>query len=60
MPARAGRRRLFFALWPSDEFRSEIEAATHAIAQASLRDHLSGTLSKVDEIRRSHPDYLSD
>lgn len=33
-PARAGRR-LFFALWPSDEFRSDVEAATHSIAQAS-------------------------
>jgi len=28
-------------------------------AQASLREHLSGTLSKVDEIRRSHPEYLA-
>jgi DNA-binding GntR family transcriptional regulator len=28
-------------------------------AQAAVRDHLSGTLGKVDEIRRSHPDYLS-
>jgi DNA-binding GntR family transcriptional regulator len=29
-------------------------------AQAAVREHLSGTLAKVDEIRRSHPDYLTD
>jgi DNA-binding GntR family transcriptional regulator len=28
-------------------------------AQAGLRDHLSGTLAKIDEIRRSYPDYLT-
>lgn len=28
-------------------------------AQASLREHLSGTLAQVDEIRRSHPDYIA-
>ena len=29
------RRRLFFALWPSDEFRSQIEAATLPLVRAS-------------------------
>jgi DNA-binding GntR family transcriptional regulator len=33
----------------------EVEAA-----QVAVRDHLSGTLSKVDEIRRRHPDFLTD
>ncbi|MEO8152017.1 MAG: GntR family transcriptional regulator [Rhizobacter sp.] len=28
-------------------------------AQQSLRDHLSGTLSKIDEIRLKHPDYIA-
>ena len=28
-------------------------------AQQSLRDHLSGTLSVVDEIRLKHPDYIA-
>ncbi|HEY0683847.1 MAG TPA: RNA 2',3'-cyclic phosphodiesterase [Steroidobacter sp.] len=28
-------RRLFFALWPTDQFRTQIQAATLAIAQAS-------------------------
>jgi 2'-5' RNA ligase len=28
-------RRLFFALWPSDEFRAEIETTTHPLARAS-------------------------
>lgn len=28
-------------------------------AQAGLRDHLSDTWAKLDEIRRSHPDYLT-
>lgn len=30
-----------------------------AAAQAALRQHLSGTLGRVDEIRRRHPGYLS-
>jgi RNA 2',3'-cyclic 3'-phosphodiesterase len=33
MPAAA--RRLFFALWPCDEFRADIETATHSLAHAS-------------------------
>lgn len=37
-----------------------IAAGDGAAAQAALRDHLSGTLSQVEEIRRSHPDYLTD
>jgi DNA-binding GntR family transcriptional regulator len=28
-------------------------------AQAGLRDHLSGTLAKVDDIRARHPDYVT-
>lgn len=28
-------------------------------AQASLREHLSGTLSQIDGIRRAHPDYFT-
>lgn len=37
MVATAGRssQRLFFALWPSDEFRAEIEATTLPLARAS-------------------------
>lgn len=31
----AGRQRLFFALWPTDQFRDQIQAATHSIAEAS-------------------------
>ena len=37
-----------------------IAAGDPAAAQAAVREHLSGTLAKVDEIRRSHPDYLTD
>ncbi|MFC4309448.1 RNA 2',3'-cyclic phosphodiesterase [Steroidobacter flavus] len=33
--AGAARRRLFFALWPSDDFRAELEAATLSVARAS-------------------------
>jgi DNA-binding GntR family transcriptional regulator len=29
-------------------------------AQSGVREHLSGTLSKLDEIRRTHPNYLTD
>lgn len=32
---RAEAARLFFALWPTDEFRAELAAATQAIAEAS-------------------------
>ncbi|MBX3607430.1 MAG: GntR family transcriptional regulator [Piscinibacter sp.] len=28
-------------------------------AQAAVREHLSGTLSRIDEIRLSHPDFLT-
>ena len=28
-------------------------------AQASLREHLSGTLGQIDAIRRAHPDYFT-
>lgn len=31
----AGARRLFFALWPSDEFRAELEATTLPLVRAS-------------------------
>ena len=33
--SRGGRQRLFFALWPTDEFRAEIQTSTQAIAEAS-------------------------
>jgi DNA-binding GntR family transcriptional regulator len=36
-----------------------LESGDAQAAQAAVREHLSGTLSRVDEIRRSHPDYLS-
>ncbi|HXZ09688.1 MAG TPA: GntR family transcriptional regulator, partial [Paraburkholderia sp.] len=29
-------------------------------AQAALRKHLSGTLNQVDQIRASHPDFLTE
>ncbi|MYZ44351.1 GntR family transcriptional regulator [Schauerella aestuarii] len=35
-----------------------IAARQTDVAQASLRAHLSGTLSQVDEIRARHPDYF--
>jgi len=35
-----------------------IEARDPAAAQAALRQHLSGTLSAVDEICRQYPDYV--
>lgn len=28
-------------------------------AQEAVREHLSGTLSRIDEIRRSHPDFVA-
>src|SRR5688572_28288957 len=34
MPAGSGQR-LFFALWPSDEFRGQIALATEALARGS-------------------------
>lgn len=34
-PASAASKRLFFALWPSEEFRAEVAASTAAIARAS-------------------------
>lgn len=37
-----------------------VAAGDAEAAQAAVREHLSGTLAKVDEIRRSHPDYLTD
>ena len=36
-----------------------IAAGDAEAAQAGLRDHLSGTLSKIDEIRARHPAYLT-
>jgi DNA-binding GntR family transcriptional regulator len=36
-----------------------LESGDADAAQASVREHLSGTLSRIDEIRRSHPDYLT-
>ncbi|EDZ99878.1 transcriptional regulator, GntR family [Burkholderia sp. H160] len=35
--------------------KGDVEAA-----QAALRKHLSGTLSQIDQIRASHPDFLAD
>lgn len=37
-----------------------IEQGNADAADAALRAHLSGTLSQLDEIRASHPDYLTD
>jgi DNA-binding GntR family transcriptional regulator len=37
-----------------------IEQGDADAAEAALRKHLSGTLSQVDEIRASYPDYLTD
>lgn len=36
-----------------------IEARQPDAAQAALRQHLAGTLSFVDEVRRRHPDWVS-
>lgn len=35
-----------------------IERGDGAAAQAVLRDHLSGTLSNIDDIRKRHPSYV--
>lgn len=35
-----------------------IAAGDPEAAQAAVREHLSGTLGRVEEIRRLHPDYL--
>lgn len=42
------------------EIVDAIQAGNSDAAQAALRKHLSGTLSQVDQIRTSHPDYLTD
>jgi len=36
-----------------------IASGDAAAAQASLRDHLSGTLGQIDAIRQAHPDYFT-
>jgi DNA-binding GntR family transcriptional regulator len=36
-----------------------IASGDAAAAQASLRDHLSGTLGQIDAIRLAHPDYFT-
>lgn len=36
-----------------------IEARQPDAAQAALREHLAGTLTFVDEVRRQHPEWLS-
>lgn len=36
-----------------------IAAGDADAAQGALREHLSGTLSKIDEIRARHPEYLT-
>lgn len=37
-----------------------IIAGAPDLAQSRLRDHLSGTLAQIDEIRARHPDYFRD
>jgi DNA-binding GntR family transcriptional regulator len=37
-----------------------IEKGDAEAAQAALRKHLSGTLNQLDQIRASHPDFLTD
>jgi DNA-binding GntR family transcriptional regulator len=37
-----------------------IAASDPAAAQESLRVHLSGTLSHIDEIRAAHPSYVRE
>jgi DNA-binding GntR family transcriptional regulator len=36
-----------------------IASGNAEVAQATVRDHLSGTLSQVESIRQAHPDYFT-
>jgi DNA-binding GntR family transcriptional regulator len=42
------------------EIVDAIEKGDAEAAQAALRRHLSGTLNQVDQIRASHPNFLTD
>ncbi|MFT4063850.1 GntR family transcriptional regulator [Paraburkholderia sp.] len=42
------------------EIVDAIEQGDVTAAQAALRKHLSGTLSQIDQIRASHPNFLAD
>ena len=42
------------------EIVDAIDNGDVAAAQAALRKHLSGTLSQIDQIRTSHPNFLAD
>jgi DNA-binding GntR family transcriptional regulator len=37
-----------------------IEQGDVEAAQEALRNHLSGTLNQIDQIRTSHPNFLAD
>lgn len=57
------RRRLFFALWPTDQFRANLEAATRAIAQASggrliPATNFHVTLLFLGDISAEHFDFV--